>query len=103
MNDSMLVFFNQLYFISDISPKPCKRLKYVGDFNEEVLESPTKAKLVVTVATEELNKKLKVIKTLRQKERRMQKRLKTFQEVIDYLKQKAFISNHTQEVLEVCF
>ncbi|GBN27794.1 hypothetical protein AVEN_158652-1, partial [Araneus ventricosus] len=31
----------------------------------------------------------------------MQKRLKTFQEVIDYLKQKAFISNHTQEVLEL--
>ncbi|GBN61430.1 hypothetical protein AVEN_105687-1 [Araneus ventricosus] len=64
-----------------ISPKPCKRLKYVGDFNEEGLESPTKAKLVVTVATEELNKKLKIIKTLHQKECRMQKRLKTFQEV----------------------
>ncbi|GBN14036.1 THAP domain-containing protein 2 [Araneus ventricosus] len=85
----------------DISPKPCKRLKYVVDFNEEVLESPTKAKLVVTVATEELSKKSKIIKTLRQKERRMQKRLKTFQEVIDYLKQKAFISNRTQEVLEL--
>ncbi|GBL90910.1 hypothetical protein AVEN_28011-1 [Araneus ventricosus] len=94
---------NEVPLLLDISPKPCKRLRYVGDFNEEVLESPTKAKLVVTVATEELKKKSKIIKTLLQKERRMQKRLKTFQEVIDYLKQKAFIPNHTQEVLEVCF
>lgn len=78
-----------------------KRKYYLGDFTENDLASPTKAKQVLTIAKKNVAGYRKKIKTLNQKTKRMKKKITSMKEIFNELKTKSLIVDSSCKVLEV--
>lgn len=91
-------------FFLGASSSPVKNLKrkfYLGDFKEDDLASPTKAKKVLTLANENVRTYRKKIKYLKQKNSRLKKRITSLKEVLNEIKKKSLITDSASKILEV--
>lgn len=78
-----------------------KRRSYIGDFVEDDIKSPKRAKLMWKVAKETIERKTKKIRYLQLKTARQMKKIKTLQSLIEHLKHTKRISDDYLILLQV--
>lgn len=78
-----------------------KRKHYLGDFNEDDMNSPRKARKLLLVAQNESKSLRKKIKKIKDKNNRLEKRVFTLKEMIVQLKKKRLVSQPAVNILEV--
>ncbi|XP_054712791.1 G patch domain-containing protein 11-like isoform X2 [Uloborus diversus] len=71
--------------------KADERKHYLGDFKECDMESPTKAKKFFTIATLHEKKRARMIRTLKQKSKRLQERVCSLEESLKTMQKKALV------------
>lgn len=78
-----------------------KRAYYFGDFTEEDMESPRKAKLAWKIAKDEIDKKNKQLKLLRIKNARQERRILSLKNMVQQLKKSERVSDDYNFFLNV--
>ncbi|GBL83662.1 hypothetical protein AVEN_132593-1 [Araneus ventricosus] len=78
-----------------------KRKHYLGDFDDDDMNSPTKARKLLSIAQSQ-QKKLK-IKNAKRKTKRLEKKLFTFKEMLSDLKKKRLATEPAANVLKTMF
>ncbi|KAF8763579.1 hypothetical protein HNY73_021751 [Argiope bruennichi] len=81
-------------------PSSKKSKYYIGDFQEKDMTSPTKAYYVLNMAKNCKESNRRKVKKLRNKNRRLQKRICSLQEILKEMRKKALISQSTSDILE---
>ena len=82
-------------------PPPSKKYRYAGDFDVAKDFSPRSGKKCIMVMKTTIEKQRSKIKMLKQSERRLKQRIKSYEEIIDDLKKKGFISENGSTTLQV--
>ncbi|GBO14552.1 DNA transposase THAP9, partial [Araneus ventricosus] len=78
-----------------------KKFRYIGDFEEKDMESPTKARKLLVLAKSDQEISRKRIKQLRRRNRSLVKKISTLEEIISKMKKKALISDSAGSVLKL--
>lgn len=95
------IFFPLSLDLTVNTAKGKKRKYYLGDFTENDLASPKKAKQVLTIAKKNVADYRKKIKNLNKKTKRMKKKITSMKELFTELKNKSLIVDSASKVLEV--
>ncbi|CAL1276266.1 unnamed protein product [Larinioides sclopetarius] len=77
-----------------------KKFRYIGDFEEKDMESPTKARKLLSLAKSHNEISRKKIQELRRRNRSLVKKVLTLEEIIRKMKKKALISDSAGSVLK---
>ncbi|CAL1298951.1 unnamed protein product [Larinioides sclopetarius] len=77
-----------------------KKFRYIGDFEEKDMESPTKARKLLSLAKSHNEISRKKIQELRRRYRSLVKKVLTLEEIIRKMKKKALISDSAGSVLK---
>ncbi|CAL1284430.1 unnamed protein product [Larinioides sclopetarius] len=78
-----------------------KKFRYIGDFEEKDMESPTKARKLLSLAKSHNEISRKKIQELRRRNRSLVKKVLTLEEIIRKMKKKALISDSAGSVLKL--
>jgi len=78
-----------------------KLFRYLGDYEEEDLETPRKRKMFWTVYKKTLEKKANTERLLRQKNHRLQAKIRTLNTLIDSLQADNKITANCSNILTV--
>ncbi|GBN01078.1 hypothetical protein AVEN_34048-1, partial [Araneus ventricosus] len=78
-----------------------KRLHYLGDFDENDVNSPTKAQKLLQISKVEVSDCKQTIRKLRQENKRLKKRVATLNSMLSELKEKKMISDYASAVLKL--
>ena len=73
----------------------------MGDFKESDMDSPRKARKLLQIASNVIEKKDKQLKSLKQKNKILEKRVASLEEILENLKKKDLVSETASNVLQV--
>lgn len=80
-----------------------KRKHYLGDFSDDDMKSPTKARKMLQIAKNQHKKSSAKIREISRKKKRLEKKICSLQEILQIMKKKCLISHSASNVLEVYF
>lgn len=89
-------------FVNEGQETPKKLLQPKRFRKSPDVSTPRRAKRCLFATTTKLNKQRLQIKTLQQRNRRLEKRCRTLKDLLSHLKKKNLISEDCQDYLEVC-
>ncbi|XP_035220469.1 uncharacterized protein LOC118193477 [Stegodyphus dumicola] len=84
---------------TSVTPERRKRLHYLGDFNDEDVTSPSKAKKVLEIAQQQNISMKRKIKLLDKQNKRLKKRVASLDELLTELKTQNLISDSASTIL----
>ncbi|CAL1289336.1 unnamed protein product, partial [Larinioides sclopetarius] len=86
---------------SSFEEKRKKRKYFLGDFEEEDMESPSKARRILELANQQQNVKSATIKRLKRENFRLTKKVASLQSLLQDIQNKLLITESAKSILEV--
>lgn len=87
--------------LNEIGRQPTKKFRYIGDFKENDMDSPTKARKFLKIASNVVEKKDMQLKDLRKKNKKLEKRVASLEQILDEIKKKNLVSDAASNILQV--
>ncbi|CAL1284507.1 unnamed protein product [Larinioides sclopetarius] len=92
---------NAMHAMCSFEEKRKKRKYFLGDFEEEDMESPSKARRVLELAYQQQNVKSATIKRLKRENFRLTKKVASLQSLLQDIQNKLLITESAKSILEV--
>lgn len=87
--------------LNEVGRQSTKKFRYMGDFEEKDMNSPTKARKFLKIASNVVEKKDLKLKDLKKKNKQLEKRVASLEQILDDIKKKDLVSDTASDILQV--